>query len=71
MTNPEMRCASTMLGVPNFHAEVEESARQAELRITRNERVNTVLLLRFAADKLARGEFASIEETFDFVLDGI
>jgi hypothetical protein len=70
MTNPEMRCASTTLRVPDFHAECEASARQAERRVVCGQQTDTVYLLRYAADGLAQGRFTSIEEALEFVVDG-
>ncbi len=69
MTNPEMRCASTMLEVPDFHAEIEMAARTMQRRVSVSERINAVRLLMYAADMLARGQFASIEDALGFVID--
>ena len=71
MTNPEMRCASTTLEVPNFQAEVEVSARQAGGCVAYTNRQNAALVLRHAADRLACGQFSSIEMALDFVLNEV
>ena len=68
MTNPEIRCASTTLKVPDFRAEIEGSARAVQIRVDRSERDNAVRALMYAADQLAHGQFATIEDALDFVL---
>jgi hypothetical protein len=70
MANPEMRCASTKLEVPDFHVEIEGSARAVRICVDRSQRSNAVRVLMYAADQLAHGGFASIEDALDFVLDG-
>lgn len=71
MTNPEVRCASTKLEVPNFHAEVEASARAADSRVKADKRLLAINLFVYAADQLDRGKFASAEEALEFVFDGL
>lgn len=71
MTNSEVRCASTVLVIPDYRAEVEAERNRAASLVARHQRDNAAKLLRFAADELAFGRFPSPAEALEFVVDEI
>ncbi len=71
MTNCEVRCASSSLEMPDYHAELETSVRRSALLVVINERNNAVKVLRYAANELAFGRFSSLEKALEFVIDEI
>ena len=71
MTNPEARCASTTLAIPNYRAEAEAEENRMASLITRGQRDNAVKLLRYAADELALGRFLNPAAALEFVIDEI
>jgi hypothetical protein len=71
MINSEVRCASTLLVVPDYRQELEAERNRAASLVAREQRDNAARLLRFAADELAFGRFPSTAAALEFVLDEV
>ena len=71
MTNREVKCCSTMVAEPDYHAEMQTDARRAASRVAHNECVRAAGVFRYAADELFAGQFSSPVAALEFVLDAI